>query len=112
MVLASVSTYAWAETPTYAQDIDQAVAIEKANLLAIKGAQSRGTCMSYYAGQNTCTAAPDNKWECRAAYSKYHGSCKGASTFADDIRESIEILNELCSHGRESACAAAAAVLL
>lgn len=96
----------------YGVDEDLAVAVEKANLLAGKEAQRRGTCMGKskgFANPNECTKHQDGKnWVCAAEYSHQRGSCRGAATFKEAIDSAIETLDKLCSKGREAACAAVA----
>jgi hypothetical protein len=104
------ATAAIAGIVVFAQDKDQAVAIQKANLLAQQGSLHRkgGTCVTGYSSSARCKQVESGNWECSADYAKYPSSCGGGRTMLDDVNKTIETIKKLCE-GQEAACAAAAA---
>ena len=98
-------------------DSDIGVAMQKANIGALKYAQSQGTCMGKgygFAKEKDCHKSQDGKqWVCQAEYSEHKGSCpkNRDATLKQQIDSAIDTLNNLCSDGREGACAAAAAAM-
>lgn len=94
-------------------DKDIGVAMQKANLAALKYAQSQGGCMGKgygFAKEKDCRRAKDGvQGVCKAEYSHNRGSCPKyrGQTLKDQIDQTIDTLNKLCSNGREAACAAA-----
>lgn len=105
----SVSSFvspAAAETWFYAQDPKMPVAIEKANIGAILGADNVGSCIHSFANSETCRLVSGN-WECRAAYHNHSKKKKcGGNDLQADFDRAVSSLKALCE-GYESQCMAA-----